>query len=622
MIKVSKLTILSFFLNLLFYNSFSQKRPNIIWIYAEDTSPWMGCYGDEINKGFTPNIDSIANSGVRFNRAYVTAPVCSASRSAIIVGQSAIRFGGHQHRSSRTKNTRIYLPENYKLLPEIMQDNGYTTFNHGKNDYNFYYDMKKVYNHKSKSKTDFKDLVSKQPFFGQIQTKGGKNNTDNLSNDLKVNPNLVEVPKDYPNNDIFKKVVAQHYDAIRMDDSLIGEILIGLRKAGLEKNTIIVYFSDHGANNLLRHKQMTTEGGLKVPFAILGPKEYVPKNNIRNDLVCMLDLSATTLSWAGINIPDWYEGQNLFLENYQARKFVGGHRDRLDHSIDKVRTICSDKYRYIKNYKLDRILLQPQYRDKKYFTKNIHDLYQKNSLSNLHKQIYFGERPSEEFYDILKDPEMINNLLLDPKYANEIQYHRDLLNKWISFGDYGESLETVYSLKNNGENRPWGEGVNPEYEVYRNDKDGDGLSDKWEKLNNRDPKDSLLFFDFNCGGWQTEGWQLKNSSSNLAGFLGYLDFDLENSSALIERKDLQIRSNQKDKSLVIRLRASSEINIQPYINEKKLKKISILNNKEFKVFEWELKKPVWQGDIKNLSFTFSGQKRANVEIDYIKVKRR
>ena len=40
------------------------------------------------------------------------------------------------------------------------------------------------------------------------------------------------------------------------------------------------------------------------------------------------------------------------------------------------------------------------------------------------------------------------------------------------------------------------------------------------------------------------------------------------------------------------------------------------------MLEWELKKPVWQGDIKNLSFTFSGQKRANVEIDYIKVKRR
>ena len=131
-----------------------------------------------------------------------------------------------------------------------------------------------------------------------------------------------------------------------------------------------------------------------------------------------------------------------------------------------------------------------------------------------------------------------------------------------------KELETINSLKNNGEGRPWGEGVNPEYEVYRTDTDGDGLSDKWEKLNNRDPKDGLLFFDFNCGGWQTEGWQLKNSSSNLAGFLGFLDFDLENSSASIQRKELQVRSNEKNKSLIIKLRASSEINIQPYINDK------------------------------------------------------
>ena len=137
MIKPSKFLTLLFIINSFFYFTFSQKRPNILWIYAEDTSPWMGCYGDEINKGYTPNIDSIANFGVRFNRAYVTAPVCSASRSAIIVGQSAIRFGGHQHRSSRSKNTRIYLPDNYKLLPEIMLANGYTTFNHGKNYYNF-----------------------------------------------------------------------------------------------------------------------------------------------------------------------------------------------------------------------------------------------------------------------------------------------------------------------------------------------------------------------------------------------------------------------------------------------------------------------------------------------------
>ena len=45
--------------------SFAQK-PNILWIYAEDTSPWMGCYGDAVNIDATPNIDAIAEAGVRF----------------------------------------------------------------------------------------------------------------------------------------------------------------------------------------------------------------------------------------------------------------------------------------------------------------------------------------------------------------------------------------------------------------------------------------------------------------------------------------------------------------------------------------------------------------------------
>ena len=65
--------------------------------------------------------------------------------------------------------------------------------------------------------------MSRQPFFGQIQTKGGKNNSQ-FPAERKVDPARVTVPADYPNNEIYRGVVAQHYDAIRMDDDLIGEI--------------------------------------------------------------------------------------------------------------------------------------------------------------------------------------------------------------------------------------------------------------------------------------------------------------------------------------------------------------------------------------------------------------
>ncbi|MEC7567546.1 MAG: sulfatase-like hydrolase/transferase, partial [Bacteroidota bacterium] len=299
------------------FNLNAQNQPNILWIYAEDTSPWMGCYGDLINANATPNIDFIAQQGVRFDKAFVPAPVCSVTRSALIVGQNPIRFGAHQHRSSRTVKTRIHLPDNYKLLPELLKEIGYTTFNHGKGDYNFVWDKKEIYTVNLKSQTDFEQLKKMQPFFGQIQTKGGKNNTTNFAINRKVNPNVVKVPLDYPDNKIFRDVIAQHYDAIRKDDDLIGDILRALKQSGLNENTIVVYFSDHGANNLLRHKQMTTEGGLRVPFVVMGPKQYVPKGVVRSDLVNMLDLTATTLAWAGLEQPSWYEGKDLFAKDFE-----------------------------------------------------------------------------------------------------------------------------------------------------------------------------------------------------------------------------------------------------------------------------------------------------------------
>ena len=185
-ILLTSLTLLS--------SSKADPSPNILWIFAEDTSPWLGCYNDPINLEHTPNIDSLANSGILFKRAFAPSPVCSTSRSAIIIGQSAIRFGAHNHRSSRTKN-KIQLPKDYKTIPQILQEAGYTTFNYGKKDYNFHWSSS-IYNHKLKNYTDFSKLKEMQPFFGQIQIKGGKNNTSKLPLNKKVSPDTVNVPLD------------------------------------------------------------------------------------------------------------------------------------------------------------------------------------------------------------------------------------------------------------------------------------------------------------------------------------------------------------------------------------------------------------------------------------------
>lgn len=594
-------------------------QPNILWLYAEDTSPWMGCYGDPINVGKTPNIDGMASEGVLFKRAYVPAPVCSATRSAMMMGMSAIRFGAHQHRSSREGDTPIALPKGTEMLPTLMNKAGYTTFNYGKSDYNFSWSWNE-YNHKLKHHTDFSPLITKQPFFGQIQIKGGKNNTSKFPTHRKVRPADVHVPADYPNNAIFRGVVAQHHDAIRMDDDRIGEILNGLKKTGLDQNTIVVYFSDHGANKLLRHKQMTTEGGLHVPFVIKGPQPFVPTGSIRTDLVSTLDLCATTLAWAGADIPSWYEGKDLFAKDFVERSFVAAHKDRLDHTIDRVRSLRTEDFRYVKNYKLDRILLQSQYRDALPQTINLHDLYKKGALSEIHRKMYFGERAKEELYHVNSDPAMIKNLAQDPHFAEQLVSHRELLDAWLAKGDHGATPESIQTLKSHGEGRPWGEGVNVEYEVYREDTDGDGLSDKWEALHHRDPQDGQLLFTFDSGAWQTEGWTSDDISSNLAGDLGCLEFDLDSTKGSIVRKGLNVTASPKDRVLLVDIKVNSELKLSLLANGQVVSSVQWTPSKKPQRVEMPLTSKSWKGTIEELALMFDGQSKSNIEIHNIKLR--
>ena len=114
-----------------------------------------------------------------------------------------------------------------------------------------------------------------------------------------------------------------------------------------------------------------------------------------------------------------------------------------------------------------------------YYTKNLHELYKKDRLTDRIKQIYFGEATGR-VYNIYNDPDMIHNLAYDSLHSKNLDRHRYILENWISQGDLGNLKESEASLRFNGEGKKWGIGVNPEYEHYRLDSDGDGLSDIWE----------------------------------------------------------------------------------------------------------------------------------------------
>ena len=592
----------------------AEKQPNILWLFQEDLSPWLGCYGYEIQKGATSNIDAMAARGVRFSRAYVPAPVCSICRSAIITGANQIRFGAHEHRSRRGAAV-LPLPKPMKTIPELMTAAGYFCFNVGKSDYNFEHATLYPKIPKTNNKTPWRERPDGKPFFGQIQLKGGKINTTKFQN--KVDRSKVSIPADYPQNDLYREVVAEHFDSARMDDGTIGSILERLKEDGLADSTIVVYFSDHGANNLVRHKQQPTEGGSHVPFIIAGPDQWVPAPSVRDDLVSILDLSATTLAWAGVEQPSWMEGQDLFGVIVKPREFVATARDRCDQTIDRIRSIRTDRYRFTRNFMLDRVLLQHQYRDSREFLASLRTSYADGSLAPNLANIYFGERPYEELYDITQDPAQLNNLIDDPKFADVAARHRKLLDGWLAKGDTGAGNEPDIELEM-ADNKKWGRGVNAEYEKIRTDSDGDGLSDEWEQFNQRNASDGKLLFTFDCGSWQTEGWQSKGKLTNIAGRQGFLDFDLINGNGAIERSGLQLKPGNNQGQLQIKLRLSHPTELDLSVNNNKRLKTKVKTGAEFSVIDLgSFKKD--NENIESLRIDFAAQPGAKIEIDWIKV---
>ena len=255
--------------------------------------------------------------------------------------------------------------------------------------------------------------------------------------------------------------------------------------------------------------------------------------------------------------------------------------------------------------------------------KNLKELYAAGKLSEDLKRIYFGERPKEELYDVSKDPAQVNNLVGDPKFTKELNRHRKLLDAWLAKGDMGADEESPNALRYNGDNWQGGRGVNPEYEINREDNDGDGLSDKWEKLNGRNPQDGRITYEFDCGGWQTEGWLGRGIRDNIAGFQGFLQFRLPGKPGSLLRKGLKIKPNEYDQALLIKLRVDAPLEIEALANGKPLGScLKVSASKQFQEVFFPLsEKGNWKGVIKSLEIKLKESAGTDLEIDLIEVTR-
>jgi arylsulfatase A-like enzyme len=442
--------------------------PNILWFCVDDMSANFSCYGETLIK--TPAVDQLATDGLRFTRAYATSPVCSTFRTALITGMYQTSIGAHGHRSGRGKH-RIPLPDGVRALPEIFQDAGYWTcmgsglpgIDHrmqattakrlGKADYNFVWDKSMFDSH------DWAGRKTDQPFFMQVQLHGGKlrgastNHYDRFDKQAKkelgklTDPGRVTLPPYYPRDPIMLRDWSTYLDTVRITDMHVGRVMARLKEEGLLDNTLVVFFTDHGISHA-RGKQFLYDEGTHIPLVVRGPG--IKAGATRTDLVEHIDIAALSLAAAGITVPPKMEGRDILAADYAPKSAVFAARDRCGEAEDRIRSVRTDKYLYIRNFYPSRPHLQPSnYKDSKLIIKRLRELHKAGKASDLANQLLFAsQRPVDELYLYGDDPWQTKNLAADPAHAAALNSHRDHLRKWIKdTGDPGPETLEVYTLE-------------------------------------------------------------------------------------------------------------------------------------------------------------------------------
>jgi len=391
----------------------SSIRPNILWIFSEDNSSYLGCYGDKTAR--TPELDALAAKGTRYTHCYSNAPVCAVARSSIILGVPAVSTGTQHMRSS------YKVPSHLTPYPTLLKAAGYHTINQVKTDYNTSSFDKNIWD-QCKGAADFSRRDKGQPFFLKINFS--QSHESGLFPEKRFKKlttkaeDITAIPPYQIDNAETRADWQALYDKLEATDRSIGQLLKRLEKMGEAENTIVIYCSDHGGITI-RSKRYLYDSGTRVPFIVyfpkkwqhLAPEGYTP-GATSNRLTQFLDITKTILALAGADIPAHLSGRILAGDKAEpARKKIFLFSDRFDSAPDMSRALTDGRYKYIRNYEPDRRAHQLLEYPLQQKAQVAHFRAFQNGLTNKAQSAIFEPHQPKEFYDTQADPHEINNLI-------------------------------------------------------------------------------------------------------------------------------------------------------------------------------------------------------------------
>lgn len=426
------------------------KKPNIIFILTDDQR-WdaLGYAGNPIIK--TPNMDELASSGIYFKNAFVTTPICAASRATILTG---VYERTHNFNFGKPNLNNAYMYDSY---PYLLKESGYKTGLIGKfgvkvnekiEDEIFDTIIKtswpylKTVNKKEKHLADihgdyaidFIKSYKDEPFCLSLSFWSPHADDDTeqqyfwpsymdslyVNEDIPVpptaDPRFFEALPDFMKNSMnrkrwywrydtpekFQNMVKGYYRMVSTVDSVIGRLRASLEEEGIADNTIIILMGDNGyylAERGFAGKWLMHEQSLRIPLIIYDPrKTEAIKGKIVDDMVLNLDIAPTLMDFAGEEISKNYQGKSLlpFFEGQPIDWRTGAffeHQREGEPLLPKTESFRDKTWKFIR---------------------------------------YEANPEFIELYNLKEDTYEENNLAFDPKYNSKVSYYAKKCDSAVS----------------------------------------------------------------------------------------------------------------------------------------------------------------------------------------------
>lgn len=346
-------------------------RPNIVFFFTDDqTTSTLACYGHPQVK--TPNIDGLAARGTRFTNAFVSHSICWVSRTTILTGLTGRSYGtpgnhdqarpeavetlytdllrNHGYRTGFFGKWHAKMPQGYKPQDhfDVYQAIGRNPFYKKQPDGSLRHETELIVD---RGIEFIRNQPKDQPFalnmwFNACHAEDGDRRpgigqfpwpqaVDGMYEDLEMAPPRLNAPEIFDaqpdflrttinrerffwrwNTDLkYQTNMRAYLRMVSGIDGAIGRFMKALEDAGLAENTIIIYSADNGyhmGNRGFAGKWSHYEESLRVPLIILDPRVAETQRGAITDAFALnLDFPATFLDWAGVSVPERYEGRSL-----------------------------------------------------------------------------------------------------------------------------------------------------------------------------------------------------------------------------------------------------------------------------------------------------------------------